>query len=52
MSDFVGIKILIELRLRFSHLYEHKFKYYLKDTLKPLRLCSIKAETTRNYFMY
>ena len=52
MSDFVGIKILIELRLSFSHLYEHKFRYYLKGTLKPLCLCSTKAETTTHHFMY
>ena len=52
MSDFVGIKILIELRLSFSHLYEHKIRYYLKDTLKHLCLCSTKAETTTHHFLY
>ena len=41
INDPFGIKMLIRLRLGFSHLRE----LGLKDTLHPLCSCSIKAET-------
>ena len=40
------IKLLTGLRLRFSHLREHKFRNRFKDSLNAFCLCSIDAETT------
>ena len=43
--------MVTRLRLGFSHLREHKFKYNFQDTLNPLCSCSIKAESTSHYFL-
>ena len=40
------IKLLTGLRLRISHLREHKFRNGFKDSLNAFCLCSIDAETT------
>ena len=37
--DLLGIKLSTSLRLRFSHLSEHKFRHDLADSLSPL--CSV-----------
>ena len=42
----VGVKLLVRLRLGFSHLREHKFRQNFHDTLNPLCSCSLKLETT------
>ena len=42
----VSVKLLVSLRLRFSHLCEHKFSYSFHDTLNPLCSCSLEPETT------
>ena len=34
-DDEVGIKLLMRLRLGFSHLREHKFRHNFADTLNP-----------------
>ena len=51
INDTIGIKLITRLRLGFSHLREHKFKHNFKDTLNPLCSCSIKAESTSDYFL-
>ena len=51
INDPIGIKMLTRLRLRFSHLCEHKFRYGFKHTLKTLCSCSIEAKTTTQYFL-
>ena len=51
INDPIGIKMLTILRLHFSHLCEHKFRYGFKHTLKPLCTCSIEAKTTTQYFL-
>ena len=45
------MKLLTILRLGFSHLREHKFRYGFRDILNPLCLCRIEAETTTRYFL-
>ena len=45
INDEVDIKLLTRLRLGFSHLREHKFRYNFADTLNPLCPCNIDPET-------
>ena len=42
--DPLGIRLLNRLRLGFSHLKEHKFRYNFADTLHPLCLCLLKLK--------
>ena len=39
------------MRLGFSHLQEHKFRYGFRDILNPLCPSSIETETTVHYFL-
>ena len=47
----VGVKLLLRLRLGFSHLYDHKFRQNFHDTLNPLCSCSPERETTSHYVL-
>ena len=47
----VGVKLLVRLRLGFSHLREHRFKHNFHDTLNPLCSCSLEPETTSHYLL-
>ena len=49
--DLFGIKLLNRLRVDFSHLNEHKFRYNFADTLNPLCPCSLETETTAHFFL-
>ena len=51
INGSVGVKLLIRLRLGFSHLREDKFRHGFRDILNPLCPCSIEAETTAHYFL-
>ena len=51
INDSVGVKLLIRLRLGFSHLREHKFRHGFKDILNPLCPCRIETKTTAHYFL-
>ena len=44
-----GIKHLTELRVNFSHLWDHEFKHSFEDTISQLCICSLEAET--NHFI-
>ena len=48
----VGVKLLVRLRLGFSHLREHKFRHNFHDTLNPLCPCSLEPETTSHYLLH
>ena len=48
----VGVKLLVRLRLGFSHLREHKFRHNLHDTLNPLCHCSLEPETISHYLLH
>ena len=48
----VGVKLLVRLRLGFSHLREHKFRHHFHDTLNPLCPCSLEPETTSHYLSH
>ena len=44
-----GVKYLTRLRLRFSHLNEHKFRHGFLDTLNPLCNCSLEVEDNEQF---
>ena len=51
MTHSLGTRLLNRLRLSFSHLREHKFRYNFADTLNPLCSCSLETEDTEHYFL-
>ena len=46
----VGVKLLVRLRVGFSHLRGHKFRQNFHYTLNSLCSCSFEPETTLHYF--
>ena len=48
--DPLGIKLLTRLRLRLSHLSEHKVRHNFADSLNPLCYCSL--ESRLYYFLH
>ena len=46
----VKVELLVRLRLGFSHLREHKFRYNFHDSLNLLCSCSIEPETIHIIF--
>ena len=49
--DPLGIKLLIRLRLGFSHLSEHEFRHNFADSLNQLCPCSLETESTFHFFL-
>ena len=47
-----GVKYLKRLRIGFSHLKEHKFKYNFQDSIDPMCSCSSGIETTIHFFLH
>ena len=47
----IGVKLLVRLRLGFSHLREPKFRQNFQDALNPLCSCCLEPETTLNYLL-
>ena len=47
----VGVKLLVRLRLGYSHLREHKFRHNFHDTLNLSCSCSLEPETTSSYLL-
>ena len=52
VNDPEGVKYLTRLRLRFSHLNEHKFRHGFLDTLNPLCNCSLEVEDNEHFFLH
>ena len=48
--DPTGVKLLTRLRLKFSHLNEHKFSHNFKDTVVAMCDCVKESETTEHIF--
>ena len=44
------VKYLTRLRIRFSHLKEHKFKHNFQESIDPMCSSSNGAETTIHFF--
>ena len=51
VHHLIGVKLLVRLRLGFSHLCEHKFRHNLHNNLNPLCSCSVEPETTSHYLL-
>ena len=49
--DPLGEKILTRLRLKFSHLKEHKFRHSFADTINPMCACGADVETTELFLL-
>ena len=52
IHNTLGLKYLIRLRIRFSHLKEHKFKHSFQDSIDPMSSCSSRIETTIYFFLH
>ena len=46
IHDPTGVKLLSRLRLKSSHLNEHKFRHDFKDALSPMCGCGSETEIT------
>ena len=42
---------LTRLRLKFSHLNEHKFRHGFNDTINPMCACRTEVETTEHFLL-
>ena len=51
-SCLIGLKLLSRLRLRLSHLNEHKFNHTFKDFANPLCSCSLEVEPVPHFFTH
>ena len=51
IHDTVGVKLLVKLRLQFSHLNEHKFCHNFKDCVSRMCDCGAETETTSHFFL-
>ena len=40
------------MRLKFSHLKEHKFRYGFADTINPMCACGADVETTEHFLLH
>ena len=46
------VKPLTCLRLKFSHLNEHKFRHGFKDTINAMSACGTEVETTEQFLLW
>ena len=49
--DPIGLKLLSRLRVKLSHLREHKFRHNFLDTINPLCTCSLEIESSNHYLL-
>ena len=49
--DPLGVKLLIRLRLQFSHLNEYKFRHDFVDTINAMCACGSEVETTQHFLL-
>ena len=49
--DPLGVKLLTRLKLRFSHLNEHKFRHGFSDTINPMSAWGTETETTEHLLL-
>ena len=50
--DPYGLKLLMRLRLQFSHLKEHKFRHGFGDTVRPVCGCNAEIEDTEHFLLH
>ena len=46
-----GEKLLTRLRLKFSHLKEHKFRHGFADTINTMCACEVDLESTESFLL-
>ena len=51
VHDPADVKFFSRLRLKFSHLNEHKFRHNFKNAMSPMRDCGSETETTDHFFL-
>ena len=51
LHDPHGLRLLTRLRLKLSHLREHKFRHNFRDTINPLCSCCNDVESTSHYLL-
>ena len=51
IHDPAGVKLLSRLRLKFSHLNEHKFRHNFRDALSHMCDCGSATEATDHFFL-
>ena len=51
ICDIEGVRYLTKLRVRFSLLYEHKFRHNF-DSLTPLCACGIENEDNEHFLLH
>ena len=51
IHDPAGVKSLSRLRLKFSHMNEHKFGHNFKDALSLMCDCGSETETADHFFL-
>ena len=52
VSDLSGLKLLTRLRLRMSHLNEHKFHHNFREILNPLCSCGSETESNSHFLLH
>ena len=52
IHDPAGVRLLSRLRLKFSHLNEHKHRHNFKDALSPMCDCGFETEKTDHFFLH
>ena len=48
----LGLRLLTRIKLRLSHLNEHKFNYNFKNCVNPLLTCILEIESTSHFFLH
>ena len=51
IHELKGSKLMARLRLNFSHLNEHKFRYSFRDTVDLMCECDLETETTIHFLL-
>ena len=51
IHDTNGIKLLTRLRLKFSHLNEHKFRHNFNHMVDSMCTCGLEPEATLHYLL-
>ena len=52
INNPLGVKLLIRLRIGFSHLKEHKLEHNFQDSVDPLCSCGNDIESTVHFFLH
>ena len=52
ICDPLGVKLLTRLRLKITHLNEHKFRHGFNDTVDPFCECGNEIETPEHFFLH